>query len=282
MSLSSCDSPEIPKDEDVFFENEDVRNALNLSDSDKEQLAKSIISYGAKSEALIYDPDEIPDYNNYFSLFEGKGTTMNLFYTSETNLKFTCLGYEGDIVKNESSYISSGSYFELVSFFGEEFANDLAESLFNSFYFNHIFSFEIGNFLKILIDPNSNRDLLDIFGIDTDESYFKATTKISDLNWYKKIICKKDEGNGNFVLSTSNPVSIINEFQLTEDSPLIKEEYVYDLLDISYKNHLIDYFCLKQETYHYDENNVKIFDAVSFSYEKYFYNINSFEDLISK
>ena len=127
-SLASCAlvDPQIPESND--FEDEELRQAMQISKSEKEDIIASTHNFFVESYFAFGWPDSVA--YPYFSVnFDLKNTSNEKLYENmvayqsplmetyisldDELIEFHCLGYIGIIQKSGNEYLTSGSYFDL-------------------------------------------------------------------------------------------------------------------------------------------------------------------------
>lgn len=238
ITLSSCAlvDPQIPQSTD--FEDAELRAATSVSESDKNSIRSSTHNFYSKYYMAMQYPDSYP-YSYYVtSSFDIRNTPkdqyineihkgnpmMEMYFSFDDNyLEFICLGYDGIIRKVGNEYTTSGSYFNLV---GSYFNADMVKAFYDTYANGYIYSFDMLEIAKELYGGNQ---------ITSTVSGTTQTTTISDDEWYKKLVCTNNNGNGNFSVALGNPITV--KKTTTYEGTNYEIEYTIDSADFVFENH---------------------------------------------
>ena len=240
VSLASCAlvDPQIPESKD--FEDEELRQAMQISKSEKEAIIASTHNFFVESYFAFGWPDSVP-YKYFDVNFDLENTPNDKLYENmiayqtplmETYIsldddivEFHCLGYVGIIQKSGSEYLTSGSYFDLA---GSYLPAEFAKGFYDSMHGDYIYSFGMLEELK----RSTSGEGMSMTGLS-------QSVTVSDSEWYKKLVCSENKGNGNFTVNLGSPITVTTT--TTTAYGKSTSDMTYDYVEVKMEGHRVSH-----------------------------------------
>lgn len=243
------------------FSNQKLQSLKSMSAEEKAEIKSQVYNYGLKAYVYASSYDEttttkekFDSIRDYFSLFE-----TDYFSYDEQKLIFSTQGTRGSVKKDGDRYIQEGSYFSAFEKIYGTSAGE-AERMFNFANDEKIFSFGI-------------TDLIRSASSKSNTSYGNNLSVSSSISsgWYLNLSVKEDDGNGNFVVYLTKPVSVSMKMNVDAQgmSITVDSTIKFDFFEIEYKNNLLSNSI-------YSANIKASYQGYEVSSEKWYYNNDYF------
>lgn len=221
--LAGCDEADVERAL-TQFKDENVRAIVGISEAKKQEIRDSIKNYSSEiyldmNADVHYTGTNAGELNDLHidDFFAGEEPDEIDYFSFEDNLlRFSCLGYEGIVKKENGEYKLSGSYFDFV---GSYIANELllVGDLFETYTGDGIFSFGLVDRLNSVLSYESSFN-----------SNLGSTISVENQEWYKTIECYDRVNEGTFKIHITEPIIVrVQGVKVSYDSiELVYEDYL--------------------------------------------------------
>lgn len=242
------------------FKDEDIKNEVNMSESEKSEVRSSVHNF--VSHNYIYtgsNVDEIPA-SEYYSRLSGGEATLTLYVSTDDNfIEFETMGYRGRVDKDGDEYTTSGTYFDFV---GSYVTEDFVKSMYEQYNSEMIYSFGVMT------------AIYQTYSQDMSVGGYSIEYNSKDSEWYKKMVCTENKGGGDLTIGLNGTITVGMTMKNQSSGDVVSTtEADMNYVELKFENHLLQYCLVYEKVYNISDGERKTATS-ALSLSTYEYNVN--------